>query len=149
MAVRFRIRLKQDGTETFKNKILNIHSVRERFVNDASEKILAEARLNAPIDVRPGHIGGELRESGKVVTVTRSAKTTTNRIQFIRTGPGPGYLFDVADWLHNPEDYERTTYTPSSPDERVGPKYVNRAYASLQDQLHVEFLESVHSVVVR
>src|SRR5262245_8406600 len=108
--IRYRVRLTRDGTETFKNKILNIPTMRERFVEKSSHLILAEARLNAPIR------SGELRDSGEIRRTTRSAQTTTDTITFSRVAPGPGYIFDVAKWTHDPEEFPRDGYTPSSPD---------------------------------
>ena len=115
--------------------------MRERFVEKSSHLILAEARLNAPIR------SGELRDSGEIRRTTRSAQTTTDTITFSRVAPGPGYIFDVAKWTHDPEEFPRDGYTPSSPDPRVGPKYLLRAYEAHSAELNVEFVESVRFAV--
>src|SRR5229473_838131 len=107
--IRFRVKLTQNGVADYQNRILRIGRIREVFVNRASGLILETARSFAPHDT------GELRRSGHIEEVTRSAKTTTDAVVFRRTAPWGAGEFDVAKWTHDPEEFTRSTYIPSDP----------------------------------
>ena len=115
-----------------KDRILRIGHMRDRAAKAAADFILREAILNAP---HAPHGANQLRLSGN----SKRVGDATYEITFTRSVQRSDYVFDVALWLHEPWLFTRTSYTPSDPSPRIGPRYLSRAFEDNEGRIPGEF----------
>jgi len=121
-----------------KDRILRIGIVRNRIAKQSADLILKEAKLNAPHDISNksrSRKGGKLRLSGEI----KKVGDASFEIRFTRVNKKTKSSFDIALWLHEPWLFQRSSYTPSDPNPRVGPRYLSRAYEDNEEKITGNF----------
>lgn len=114
----------------FKNKVYRFKHVRDKQAEKEAQLIRHEATLNAPHDT------GRLRRSGTIQKLDAGKYSISfSRYRNRRSSE----RFDVAKWLHDPEKFLRSSYTPSDPNPRVGPKYLQRAWEDNLSEIEGRF----------
>lgn len=134
MSIRAKVNVDYSEVDSFIRHLQKLDDFNDSYAKQAARKIHQLAKTYAPAR------SGQMVRNSRIRRIQQGSYTIT----FARTAPGPGYTFDVALWLHSPEEFPRGEYknvtTPGT-----GPRYLERAYDELAPSLHVKFaLELEH-----